>query len=106
MEATLTLAELDNINLSPANEIEEVLQNVQTVLSTMRGTAPLDRDFGINPDFLDDPMNIAKTKLIQAIIEAVSEQEPRASVKEVIFDGDGQAGKLQVKVKLDIILSD
>ena len=106
MEAILILAELDNINFFPANEKEEVLQNVQTILSTVKGTAPLDRDFGLDPSFLDAPMNAAKAKLIQATIEVVPEQEPRAKVKDIVFDGDGIAGKLQVKVKLDITLTD
>ena len=97
--------ESEFISFYPSTELEEILQNVTTILSTIRGSVPLDRAFGISANFLDAPMNIAKTKLIMAITEAVPEQEPRANVLEVIFDGDGQIGKLQVKVKLDITLT-
>ena len=105
MEATLALAELDNVNFAPKNELEEVLQNVRTILSIIRGTVPLDRNFGISADFLDLPMSLARAKLVQTVIEAVPEQEPRAKVKEVIFDGDGTTGKMKVNLKLDITLS-
>ena len=105
MEAILSLAELNNINFSPKNEVEEILQNVGCILSTIKGTVPLDRDFGVSPDFLDAPMNVARVKLIQEVVEKVPEQEPRATVKEVLFDGDGITGKMQIKVILELTLS-
>ena len=37
------------IMLIPNSVEEEVAQNVLTILKTMRGSVPFDREFGINP---------------------------------------------------------
>ena len=34
----------NRISLAPESEVAEILQNVQTIISTVRGSVPLDRD--------------------------------------------------------------
>ena len=36
----------NRISLAPESEVAEILQNVQTIISTVRGSVPLDREFG------------------------------------------------------------
>lgn len=85
-------AELKDIEFAPANELEEILQNVKTILTTTKYSVPLDRNFGINADLLDSPTNYAKAKLTAEIIETVQKFEPRVRVKKVLYDinMDGQ----------------
>lgn len=90
-----------DITMAPANEIEEVLQNVRTILSTVKGSVPLDRDFGIDSSYVDLPMPAAKAKLASEIMEAVKKYEPRATITSVEFEGD-ENGTLRPRIEVEI----
>lgn len=89
------------INWAPGNEVEEVLQNIRTILSTVKGSVPLDRDFGIDGSYVDMPMPAAKAKLASEIMQAVKKYEPRATITSVNFTGD-ETGILQPKIEVRI----
>lgn len=92
--------------MMPETEIEEVLQNVKTILSTLKGTVPLDRDFGINPKVLDQPINTAQARLSAAIVEAVNKFEPRAKVRKILFDNTDREsldGILKPRVEIELV---
>ena len=93
---------LNNIDFAPENEILEILQNVRTILSTVKFSVPLDRDFGIDASLLDKPILEAKAKISSEIILAIKKYEPRVKVEEITFSGD-MDGKLQPKVQVSII---
>lgn len=87
----------------PGTVVEEVLQNLYTLLSTVKGSVPLYRDFGINGDIIDRPIPIAKSLYINEIYEAVNKYESRIEVVKVKFDESAeQEGKiipiLEVKI--------
>ena len=85
-------AQLEGISFAPGNELEEILQNVRTILTTMKGSVPLDRDFGLDGAILDRPVNALRAVLTTNIIEAVEQYEPRVKVKQVIFAGMADEG--------------
>ena len=74
------------IDFAPKTEVEEILQNVRTILSTLQGTVPLYRDFGVSWEHIDKPLSLAKTMNKEAIIEAIEEYEPRAKLVSVEYD--------------------
>lgn len=92
----------DEVNLTPKTEIEEIIQNVQTILSTVKGEVPLDRSFGISPEGLDLPIAAAQTKITASAVEAVNKFEPRAKVKELIFSGEETNGVLNALAVIEI----
>ena len=47
---TVTLS--SQVDFAPSDEVREILQNVRTILSTRKGSVPLDRDFGLTWPFL------------------------------------------------------
>lgn len=100
MEFDIT-ATLDKVDFG-AQGMTEILQNVRTILSTVRGTVPLDRVFGVDQGLLDSPLPAARARLTGEIIAAVGKYEPRAEVVEVIYDGDGLEGKLTPKVRIKV----
>jgi len=51
------------VNLFPQTVIEEILQNVSVLLTTVVGSVPLDRNLGINATFIDVPAQRAMMKL-------------------------------------------
>ena len=83
-----------DIKLDPATPIEEILQNVQMIVSTMKTTVPLYRDFGISPTFIDMPMAVAEAILIGEIYDAMEAYEPRAEIKSITFERNESIGKL------------
>ena len=77
---TVTLS--SQVDFAPSDEVREILQNVRTILSTRKGSVPLDRDFGLTWAHIDKPMPVAK------MLMRSEEYEPRATVVSVDFDED------------------
>lgn len=78
--------DLSEIVLMPETELEEVIQNVKTILMTVKGEVPLDRDFGTDRKILDLPISVVTAKITAAIVEAVNKFEPRARVTRVTYE--------------------
>jgi len=98
----VVMAELDGVDFLPPSEELEILQNVRTILTTLKRTVPLDRDFGIDVNALDAPIGTAQARLSAALVEAVQKYEPRVSVTNVIFDCDEEDGTVDVGVEVKI----
>lgn len=90
------------INLN-ATGVEEILQNVGIIISTPKGTVPLDRNFGIDISMLDLPIEIAENLLTVQIIEAIQEYEERVQVEKVSYTKNHITGKLEPKVQVSLI---
>lgn len=90
------------VDFAPATLVEEVLQNVATILATMRYSVPFDRALGINPEYLDDPMPVTQARATADIIEAIRRFEPRCGVESVTFTGDGAEGIMRPLVRVYI----
>lgn len=88
------------IDFAPPGVVAEVLQNVATILATVRYSVPYDRRFGINPEYLDDPMPISQARATADIIEAINRYEPRCRVESVSFDGNAMEGTLRPRVRV------
>ena len=84
MKYTVTLN--DSISFQPSSEVEEILQNVRTILLTRLGSVPLDRDFGLSWEHIDKPVHIAQALTRAEIIEAIEKEEPRAVIESVEFE--------------------
>lgn len=95
-------AALEKIAFAPNSELEEILQNVRTILTTTKYSVALDRDFGLEADAVDGPIQTVQAKLTAEIIEKVEKYEPRVQVKQVDYDGDFITGKLIPKVRVVI----
>ncbi len=90
------------INPFPKNIKEEVLQNVAVIVSTPKFTVPLCRGLGLEQNFVDRPITVAKTLLTTEVLEAVGKCEPRANILSIDFDVDEKTGKLNPIVEVDI----
>ena len=89
------------VNFSPANEAEEILQNVITICTTPKYSVPMDREFGIDGEVIDMPINSVKSRYTQEVVKAVRTFEPRALITRVEFSAgtDGQVyPRLFVKI--------
>lgn len=84
-----------------ATGVEEVLQNIAFILATVVNSCPMDRSFGWKPA-IDSPINIAKATESSRILQAITENETRAIVEEIVVDGEALKGELTVIVRVDI----
>lgn len=101
MNYEVDMAEQSSINLL-ARGIDEILQNVRMILSTPKGSVPLNRQFGIDMSSLDKPIEIIENVFTAAIIEAIQASEPRVLVEKVSYYNDHQTGKVIPKVRIKI----
>lgn len=80
----IDLAEQSAINFG-ATGIDEVLQNIRTIVSTPAGSVPIIREFGVDYSMLDEPMPIVKAKLSSILYAVIKQYEPRATVAQIVF---------------------
>ncbi len=93
------------VNFAPESVVEEVLQNVRTILLTRVGTVCLHRDFGVSWEHLDKPYPVARALMQAMVTEAIQSYEPRAQVESVTFaDGfeDVMEGLMRPQVMISI----
>ena len=89
------------IDFAPATIVEEVIQNVRTIVTTIKYSIPLDREFGIDGSVVDLPINVAKARLTNEIFRAVRRYEPRAVIESITFKGE-ETGRLIPTVGVSI----
>lgn len=88
MSIQINASNLRNIRFSEPDMVRSVIQNIALILSTRRGSVPLQRDFGLDWSALDKPLPIAKSMLIAQIREAIETWEPRATFVKASFGTD------------------
>lgn len=74
------------ISLAPESVEAEVVQNVRVIITTVRGTVPLFRDFGLDSTIIDSPTLMAQAKISTEIIRQVRKYEPRAKITSLKYD--------------------
>ena len=102
MTYTITADERLVISLAPETLIEEIIQNVAMIISTMKNTAPLFRDFGVSMTFLDRPTPAAEALIVAEIYDAVEMFEPRAEILNVSFVRDEMTGRIFPSLEVGI----
>lgn len=101
MELDLLVGSLDAVDFAPQTQALEIIQNCQTILSTTKFSVPLDRDFGVDANYVDAPLLSAKAKAESEIFAALKKYEPRVTVKQITWNADIE-GVLRAKVKVVI----
>lgn len=76
----------DKVDFAPSSVAKEVLQNVRTILDTIVGTVPLERNIGISWDYVGKPMPVAMDMMRIAVNNAIASQESRAKILSIKFD--------------------
>lgn len=79
------------------SELLDIRRCLKTLYATPAGTVALDRDFGLNWNMVDMPMETAKSVLTVEIIEKTARYESRVEVTKVTYT-ETIDGKLYPKV--------
>ena len=89
------------VNFAPENEVIEILQNVVTICMTQKYSVPMDREFGVDAQFLDEAVSKLRAKFKGEVVRAVKKFEPRARVTAIDFTTDLN-GKVIPRIKVRI----
>lgn len=79
------------------NKLAELDRQLALLLSTREGTLPLDREMGINMDFVDSPPAVAKILYTEEVTKKVAKFIPWVRVQAVTWS-HGEQGQLIAKV--------
>ncbi|NNJ28681.1 hypothetical protein [Lacrimispora defluvii] len=66
-------------------EVADIKRCLETLYQTPEGTCPLDREFGLNTDFVGMPIDVAKNLFAVEIQDKTDRYEPRAMIKTINF---------------------
>lgn len=93
--------DLNNITVTfdySNGEVADIKRCLETLYQTAAGTCPLDREFGINTDFVEMPIDVAKNLFAVEITDKTDRYEPRATIKTINFEVAGGDGQLKAEV--------
>lgn len=80
-----------------ATKLEEMRRNLSLLYETLEGSCPGDRLFGLNPSFLDAPMNVAINLFALEVIEKTEIYEEKAEIVSIEYEHSAD-GKLTPKI--------
>ena len=80
-------------------EADDIKRCLETLYQTPEGTCPLDRDFGLSQELVGLPLDVAQNEFALEIIEKTERYEPRASIKDILFEMN-EEGIMQAEVLL------
>lgn len=92
--------DLNNITVTfdyANGEVADIKRCLETLYQTAEGTCPLDREFGLNTDFVGLPIDVAKNLFAVEITDKTDRYEPRATIKTINFHA-GSDGQLKAEV--------
>lgn len=70
-----------------AQGLDDVRQCINIILLTRKGSDPLRPEFGCDLyQYIDKPVNTALPQMIKAMLEALSQWEPRVNVLAITHD--------------------
>ena len=85
---------LEVIDLAPANEHQEVIQNIAVILDIIQNTCPMFRDIGLPGELYGRPLNVVENILVGYIYDQIEEFEPRALISQILFEENAFTGKM------------
>lgn len=82
-------------------DAHEIIRCLKTLYTTVEGTQPLDRKFGLSREFLGQPIPVAQNMYRIEVIEKTDIYEPRVKVSEVTFNVNAEEGEIYPVIKLE-----
>ena len=86
----------------PENTVEEVLQNVFMILSTLENEVPLSRKFGMSGEYYGKPLPIVETLLFADICQLLEKYEPRAVPVDITISEDPMTAAINYILELEV----
>jgi phage baseplate assembly protein W len=81
-------------------ESAELAREVHVLLSTRRGSAPINREFGIDWGVLDEPIGEVPSDLMVQIMEQLEKFIPSLKCQKIECEFDAEKGKIVPTITL------
>lgn len=103
-EVTISNTALEKINytLLPGT-LEFIIQKVQMLITTIRGSLALNRDYGLSSEYTDKPMTLVYPALRYDIGTQIKKWIPEVEFKELFLESV-EDGKMYFKIKVEVNL--
>lgn len=101
MNAEILIAGFPHVDFAPGDLLSEVSQNIRSIITTPKGSVPIFREFGLDENIVDMPVNSSLAKIRSEIILAVKKFEPRAKISRINFE-HGNDGRLSVRINFTL----
>lgn len=77
--------ELSNLDVY-GEQAEELKRNLTALFGTRAGAQPVDREFGISWECLDEAPEAAESLFCLEAVKKVERYEPRVSIQDIVFE--------------------
>lgn len=97
---------LNNIQIESEEDNEDladIIEGISFLMSTYTGKYPMNRDFGIDQDLLDEPLTTIRTLLSIEIKEKIERYDSRVEVTDINFDYNSDTGALTPIITLALV---
>lgn len=81
---------------------EEIVQNIENIITRIKGNVVLAREKGINSEHIDKPIDFAKAEIIADCMEEIEKEEPRFAIDKIEVMGTDLA-KLKIKITGEVL---
>lgn len=76
----------------------EIIQNVENIVTRIKGNVVLAREKGINSEHIDKPFELVKAEIIADCMEEIEKEEPRFYIDKIEIFGEGNFSTLEIKI--------
>ncbi len=76
------------------SETEDLYKQLNNLLSTRKGTIPINRDFGIDWNVLSQPLDEAESSFVVELMEQIEAYIPELKASEIEFAVEPENGKI------------
>ena len=81
---------------------DRIVQNIHNILNTYKYEVAYNREFGLTPDIIDQPLDVAKDLIAEDLRYNINNYEPRANLVSVDVQGIDADGSVVAVVKIEI----
>ena len=97
MEILLNFGEEKNYILKK-NKTAEIVQNIENIVSRIKGNVVLAREKGMDINNVDKPFELVKAEIIANCMEEIEKEEKRFEVKNIEIIEMQNIAKMKIKI--------
>ena len=97
MEILLNFGEEKNY-IFKKNKATEIVQNIENIISRIKGNVVLAREKGIDINNVDNPFELVKAEIMANCMEEIEKEEKRFEVKNIEIIEMQNIAKMKIKI--------
>ena len=97
MEILLNFGEEKNY-IFKKNKVTEIVQNIENIISRIKGNVVLAREKGMDINNVDKPFELVKAEIIANCMEEIEKEEKRFEVKNIEIIEMQNIAKMKIKI--------